>query len=85
MAVFRRLLEREIQFSHHLQTVYEGLDKPDQPMALEVNTLTADGEIAVLVHASNIPHVHARSILIYSHVQEHPFVISILNSLNQLL
>lgn len=50
-------------------------------MALELFTPTAHGEVAALVHANNIQQVHSRSVFIYSHMGEHPSVISILNPL----
>lgn len=64
---FHNLLERENPFLRHIRTAIEGLDDPDRPMALELYTSTAEGEVAALVHANNKQQVHPRSVLIYSY------------------
>lgn len=77
----RKFLENVNPFVHHLRAAFEGLDDSSIPIALELFTPTAAGEVAALVHANNIQRVHPRSILIYRQHQTRPTVINILNPL----
>lgn len=58
----------------------ERVNTPDGPMAFELYTPTADGEVVALIHANNIQQVQSESVLVYTHARQHPSTISILNS-----